>query len=300
LPQLQYLAILPVWLVLAAGVECGKPVTCDAALMTLLHTTRYQTLNVSLVSSGTLLLELNRPHASNALDTVMTGELLTVWQRLYVDTAPYHAVVLTGAGTRCFCAGADLKERHGLSTQAWLQQHAVLEQMMLAMHECPLPVIAAVNGAAFGGGLELVLNCDFAYCSPVARFAFPEPGLGFIPGAMGTQWLPRAVGLARAKELCMTGAPFSADDALQWGLVNSVLEQDLLHGVLEVADRMRKLSPLAVRQVKQALNATLGNDVVSGYRREIELYKRCIEGADRVEGIAAFNEKRPPRFDSGE
>ena len=168
---------------------------------------------------------------------------------------------------------------------------------MMAMHDCPLPVIAAVNGAAFGGGLELLLNCDFCYCSPAARFAFPETKLGFIPGAMGSQWLPRAVGLARAKELCMTGNSFTAEEALAWGLVNRIVPQaELLEQVLTVATGILTASPLAVRQVKQALNATLSTDLLSGYRREIELYKRCITGDDRIEGIAAFVEKRLPRF----
>jgi enoyl-CoA hydratase len=257
----------------------------------------WQTLDLTQPAPDVLLVELQRPHASNALDTVMTRELLTLWQALYVDTAAWQVVIVKGHGNRCFCAGADLKERHGISSQLWLQQHAVLEQMMLAMHDCPLPIIAAVNGAAFGGGLELLLNCDFSYCVPTARFAFPEPKLGFIPGAMGTQWLPRAVGLARAKEICMASEPFDADEALAWGLVNRIVPpEQLLDSVLQVAARIRTASPLAVRQVKKALNATLGNDVVSGYRREIELYKRCIDGDDRLEGIAAFNEKRQPVF----
>jgi enoyl-CoA hydratase/carnithine racemase len=265
--------------------------------MSALHTQSFATLGVSLAGNGILLIELRRPQASNALDTVMTRELLSIWQALYVDAAPYQVVVLTGTGNKCFCAGADLKERHGISAELWLQQHAVLEQMMLAMHDCPLPLLAAVNGAAYGGGLELVLNCDFSYACPEARFAFPETKLGFIPGAMGTQWLPRAVGLARAKELCMTGTPFSAAEALDWGLVNKVLPQDaLLDAVLEVASRIQAASPLAVRQVKQSLNATLGSDLAGGYKREIELYKRCIQAPDRCEGIAAFIEKRPPQF----
>ena len=263
----------------------------------MLHEQTRQTLELTLPAPGILHVELRRPEASNALDTVMTRELLALWQALYVDAAAYQVVVLTGNGSRSFCAGADLKERHGISTAVWLQQHAVLEQMMLAMHECPLPLIAAVNGAAFGGGLELLLNCDFSYCTPEARFAFPEPKLGFIPGAMGTQWLPRAVGLARASEICMTGLPFTADEALAWGLVNRIVPQvDLMPAVLETAARIQAASPLAVRQVKQALNATLGGDLVAGYRREIELYKRCIDGQDRIEGIAAFNEKRLPSF----
>src|SRR5690606_32332607 len=104
-----------------------------------------------------------RPEVRNALDTVMTRELLEIWRALYVAAAPYRVVVLTGTGDKAFCAGADLKERHGISAETWLRQHAVLEQMMLAMHDCPLPLIAAVNGVAYGGGLELLLNCDFAY-----------------------------------------------------------------------------------------------------------------------------------------
>lgn len=262
-----------------------------------LHARPHETLHLSVPNEGILLIELHRPTASNALDTVMTRELLALWQALYVNASPYRVVMITGSGDRVFCAGADLKERHGISTETWLQQHAVLEQMMLAMHECPLPLIAAVNGAAYGGGLELLLNCDFAYCSPQARFAFPETRLGFIPGAMGTQWLPRAIGLNRAKELCMTGTPFSADDAFGWGLVNRIVPQeDLLAAVLETANKIRSASPLAVKQVKQSLNATTGSGLVTGYRREIELYKHCIHAHDRIEGIAAFIEKRAPQF----
>jgi enoyl-CoA hydratase len=262
-----------------------------------LHDTSFTTLRTSLVNGGVLLIELNRPTLSNALDTVMTRELLGIWQILQASPSPYAVVILTGSGSKSFCAGADLKERNGLSTDTWLQQHRVLEEMMLAMHACPLPVLAAVNGAAFGGGLELVLNCDFAYGCPEARFAFPEPKLGFIPGAMGTQWLPRKVGLARAMELCMTCAQFSADEALAWGLLNKLVpQQELLTSVLEVAGRIQAASPLAVRQVKQALRATLGNDLPGGYKREIELYDQCIHAPDRIEGIAAFNAKRAPRF----
>ena len=265
--------------------------------MSTLHTSPFTTLHTSLANSGVLVIELQRPHVSNALDTVMTRELLGIWQGLHSAPQPYEVVVLTGSGSKSFCAGADLKERNGLTTETWLQQHRVLEEMMLAMHACPLPIIAAVNGAAFGGGLELVLNCDFAYGCPQARFAFPEPKLGFIPGAMGTQWLPRKVGLARALELSMTCASFTAEEALQWGLLNKLVPQEqLLDEVLGVAARIQAASPIAVRQVKQAMRATLGHDLPDGYKREIELYDQCIGAADRIEGIAAFNAKRPPRF----
>lgn len=262
-----------------------------------IHERSFQTLQSSLVNRRTLLVTLHRPSVANALDTVMTRELLEIWQQLFVEPDSCRAVILSGSGERAFCAGADLKERSGIGSETWLQQHAVLEQMMLAMHGCPVPVIAAVNGAAYGGGLELVLNCDFAYGTPNARFAFPETKLGFIPGAMGTQWLPRAVGLARAKEICLTGRPFTAEEALEWGLLNRIVApEELIDAVTQCAADIESRSPLAGRQVKQALNATLGNDIVAGYQQEIALYNRCIESGDRTEGVAAFIEKRPPRF----
>jgi enoyl-CoA hydratase len=265
-------------------------------MMKPLHEQSFTTLVLSMPEDDLLLITMNRQQSSNALDTVMTRELLEIWQHLYVSQH-YRSVILTGAGDRCFCAGADLKERNGISTELWLTQHAVLEQMMLAMHDCPLPLLAAVNGAAFGGGLELLLNCDFAWCSDNARFAFPESGLGFIPGAMGTQWLPRVIGPGKASELCMTGRSIDAQEALQWGLVNRVLSQkQLLDEMIATARTINSKSPLAIRQVKQALNAAVANDLVSGYRREIELYRRCIEGSDRIEGIKAFAEKRKPEF----
>jgi enoyl-CoA hydratase len=264
--------------------------------MTLLHEKPYTTLSLSRPDAGILLITLDRQQASNALNTVMTRELLEIWQHLYVRQ-DYRSVILTGAGERSFCAGADLKERHGISASRWLDQHAVLEQMMLAMHDCPLPLLAAVNGAAFGGGLELLLNCDFAWCAENARFAFPEPGLGFIPGAMGTQWLPRVIGPGKASEMCMTGLTINAGEALQWGLVNRILPgEKLLDGIIATARTINSKSPLAIRQLKQALRHAVANDLVSGYRREIELYRRCIESSDRIEGITAFVEKRKPQF----
>jgi enoyl-CoA hydratase len=261
-----------------------------------LHEHKFETLQISSPEDGVLLLVLHRPQVSNALDTVMTRELLELWQQLYI-TQDYRTVILTGSGERSFCGGADLKERHGISSERWLAQHAVLEQMMLAMHDCPIPLIAAVNGAAFGGGLELLLNCDFAYCAENARFAFPEPGLGFIPGAMGTQWLPRAIGLAKASELCMTGRAFNAREALDWGLVNRIVPQSrLLPEATATALEINAKSPLAIRQLKLALRHAVAHDLVAGYRREIDLYRRCIESPDRLEGLQAFVDKRKPRY----
>ena len=245
---------------------------------------------------GILLVTLNRPAVRNAINSTMMGELLELWQE--IGTQPgLHCAILTGAG-EAFSAGADLKERNGLTVETWREQHLVLEQAMEAMVDCPVPIIAAVNGAAFAGGLELVLACDFSYASTKARFAMPEVKVGIMPGAMGTQILPRACGVSRAKEICLTGEPFSAADALAWGIVNRVCEPELLMSeVVNVARTIGSNAPLSVRQVKRAILDGVGTDLKSGYRIELEAYNQLIPTSDREEGIRAFNEKRRPKFE---
>src|SRR5205807_7980753 len=130
---------------------------------------------------------------------------------------------MTGAGERAFCAGGDLKERNGMTDEAWQDQHLLFERMIRAFTGCPVPVIAAVNGAAYAGGCELALCCDFIYAAETARFALTEVTLGIMPGAGGTQTLPRAVGERRAKEIILTGKPFGAAEAERWGMVSRVV-----------------------------------------------------------------------------
>jgi enoyl-CoA hydratase/carnithine racemase len=179
----------------------------------------------------------------------------------------------------------------------WLEHHLILEQAMRAMSACPVPIVAAVNGAAFGGGLELVLASDFAYAASNATFGMPETTVGIMPGAMGTQNLPRACGMRRAKEICLTGSSFSATEALKWGVVNRICDGEcLLDEVLDVARRIAANAPLAIRQVKRAMTAGETVDLVTGYRIELEAYNQLIPTADREEGIRAFNEKRRPHF----
>jgi enoyl-CoA hydratase/carnithine racemase len=169
--------------------------------------------------------------------------------------------------------------------------------MFGSVRECPVPVIAAVNGAAYAGGLELVLMCDFAYASRTARFALTEVSLGIMPGGGGTQTLPRAIGERRAKEVILAARPFSADEALAWGVVNKLCEPGkLLDEALEVAGRIASHAPLSVRQARRAIRDGLQTDLASGMRLEIEAYNRLIETEDRREGIRAFNEKRKPDF----
>ena len=184
-----------------------------------------------------------------------------------------------------------------MTDEVWRRQHAIVEQMMRALMECPIPVIAAVNGAAYAGGMEIALGCDFIYAAQSARFALTEVTLGIMPGAAGTQNLPRAVGVRRAKELILTGTPFTAEQALAWGMVNKVCADDrLMAEAHAVAERIAANAPISARQAKKALDKATELDRLSGYAFEIEAYNRTVGTEDRQEGINAFNEKRKPRY----
>jgi enoyl-CoA hydratase len=259
--------------------------------------THYQTLAVETAQPGVMRVALNRPQAANALNTQMARDLAALWSGLADDPGDVRCVVLTGAGERAFCAGADLKERLGMSDADWQSQHVVFERQYQALLEVPVPVIAAVNGHAYAGGLEMMLACDFAYAVPAARFALTEVTLGIMPGAGGTQLLPRAVGERRAKEIILTGRPFGAEEALAWGLVNRLVEREaLIDAALAAASQIAENAPLAVRQAKKAIHAGLQLDLKSGLLFEIEAYNRLVPTEDRREGIRAFNDKRKPRF----
>lgn len=255
----------------------------------------FNTLKLEQRSEHILLVTLHRPECRNAINFAMMQELAELWQGLS-DVRNIRCVVLTGTAP-AFCAGADLKARLGITLQEWKKQYRVLQQAMLAMIDCPVPILSAVNGAAFGGGLELVLASDFAYAAPEATFAQSEVKLGIMPGAMGTQNLPRAVGIHRAQELALTGRVFQAEEALTWGIVNRVVPLDnLLNEVLAVAEVISHNAPLAVRQVKKAIHASQQLDIHTGYAFEVEAYETLLMTKDREEGISAFNEKRPPIF----
>jgi enoyl-CoA hydratase len=244
-----------------------------------------------------LTITMNRPQAGNALNTAMLEDLNHLLAELYVAPGDIRCLVLTGAGEKIFCAGGDLKERKGMTDEAWRRQHAITEQVMRHIFECPLPLIAAVNGAAFGGGCELVGAVDFAYGSDTARFALTEVTLGIHPGAAGTQTLPRAFGVRRAKEVILTGLPFTAQEALEWGLLNRVCTPaTLMQEVRATAQRICQNAPIATRQAKKAINMATQLDLSSGYRFELETYYRTIPTKDRLEGVLAFNEKRPAVF----
>jgi enoyl-CoA hydratase/carnithine racemase len=258
---------------------------------------RYDTLKLERDGEQVLVVTLNRPEVLNALNTQMGREQIDLWTRLAAEPGEVRCVVLTGSGERAFCAGADLKERDGMSDAQWRAQHEIFERAFTALVECPLPVIAALNGHAFGGGLEIALCCDFIYAAKGARFALPEVHLGIMPGGMGTQNLARAIGERRAKELILGARQFSADEAREWGLVNRVCDADKLAAeALEAARAIAANAPLAVRQAKKSIHYGLQMDLATGYRFEIEAYNRLVDTEDRREGVRAFNEKRKPRF----
>lgn len=260
-------------------------------------TKAYATLALSEPQPHTLLVTLNRPEAANAMNTQMGLDLLDLFDGLAAAPRAYRVVVVTGSGTRVFCAGGDLKERNGMSDQQWQDQHLIFERAIRAIINCPVPAIAAVNGAAFAGGMEIALCCDFIYAVEHARFALTEVTLGIMPGAGGTQNLPRAVGARRAKEILLTGKPFTAAEALDWGMLNRLCRPEtLLTEALETAATIAANAPISVRQIKHSVNQGLGVDLATGMMFEIEAYNRMVPTEDRREGIRAFNEKRKPIY----
>ncbi len=257
----------------------------------------YATLRVEQMQPHILLVTLNRPDFANAMNTQMGRDLHACFDAISAAPAAQRCVVLTGAGPRAFCAGGDLKERNGMTDQQWQDQHLIFERAIRAVIGCPVPIIAAVNGAAFAGGLEIALGCDFIYAAEHARFALTEVTLGIMPGAGGTQTLPRAVGARRAKEIMLTGRPFSVQEAHAWGMVNRVCTaEELMPAALETAAVIAANAPISTRQVKQAVNYGLNMDLASGMMFEVEAYNRMVPTEDRREGIRAFNEKRKPVF----
>jgi enoyl-CoA hydratase len=241
---------------------------------------KYETLALEEPGEHVLTVRINRPEVRNAISTQVGHDLHDVFTRLINDTQDYRCVILTGTGDKAFCAGGDLKERNGMTDAQWMKQHALFERMSLALLDCPIPVIAAVNGAAFGGGCEL-----------------PEITLGIMPGAGGTQLLPRAAGSRRAKEVVLTGKPFSPEEALEWGVVNKLCAPDkLMIEVLATAQAIANNAPIATRQAKRSIHYGMQMDLRSALFFEIDVYNKMVSTEDRLEGVRAFNEKRKPNF----
>jgi enoyl-CoA hydratase len=239
---------------------------------------------------------LNRPEQMNAMNTGMGEDLLACFDALARD-ADARAVVFTGSGDKAFCAGGDLKERNGMTDEAWRAQHVIFEQAAMKVLRCPVPVIAAVEGFALAGGCELAILSDFVVASETAVFGVPETTLGIFPGIGGTQLLPRIVGAPLAKELIFTGRRMRADEAKAAGLVNHLVPPGQAKGkATEIATTIARNGPIAVRQAKKAIAYGSETDLETAMVLAIEAYNATVVTEDRLEGVRAFNEKRKPQF----
>ena len=239
---------------------------------------------------------LNRPDQHNAMNTAMGEDLLVCFDALARDPDA-RAVVFTGAGDKAFCAGGDLKERNGMTDEAWRAQHVIFEQGALRVLRCPIPVIAAVEGFALAGGCELAILSDFIVASETAVFGVPETTLGIFPGIGGTQLLPRILGAPLAKELIFTGRRMKADEARAAGLINHLVPAGHAKAkATEIALAIAKNGPIAVRQAKKAIAYGSETDLETALVLAIEAYNATVVTEDRLEGVRAFNEKRTPEF----
>lgn len=256
------------------------------------------TLSIDQPMEHIAVITLQREFASNAFNTQMAQELIRVFESIALNPTEYRVIILTGTGDKAFCAGGDLKERNGMSDDDWQAQHLVFERMIRAVVDCPLPLIGAVNGAAFGGGCEIVAALDFVYAVEHAKFAQTETRLGIMPGIGGTQTLSRAIGERRAMELILSGNTFDAIQAREWGLVNEIFPttESLHAAVLSIAQRIAANAPLAVRQAKQSIKKGASMSLTDAMAFEVEAYNRLVPTEDRLEGVLAFNEKRKPDF----
>ena len=241
-------------------------------------------------------LTLNRPQVMNAIDRGLAEALAARLPALDRDDA-VRVAILTGAGPRAFCAGADLKERATMTPDEVVRQRRRLIDATNALLGFEKPLIAAVNGLALGGGLELALACDFALAAEGARFGLPETTLAIIPGDGGTQLLPRLVGQAKARELIFTGELIDAAEALRLNLISRAVPVDeLLPTARAIAAKIARNGPVAVRQAKRALNMSREVGLSQGFQYEQEAYQAVIPTEDRQEALRAFAEKRPPMF----
>lgn len=248
------------------------------------------------VKENIALITLNRPEAANAMSAALLVELNAVIDTINADEHVV-CVIITADGEKAFCAGADLKERRGMSDEQVVQAVQSIGKTIARIEAIAVPVIAAINGVAFGGGLELALACDIRIAANHARFGLTETALAIIPGAGGTQRLPRLIGLGQAKRLIFTAKPIDAEEALKIALVEEVVDQeDLLARAFLMAREITANGPVALRLAKAAINNGMQVDLQAGLALEHTYYKETITTRDRTEGLIAFAEKRKPSY----
>ena len=247
-------------------------------------------------NDGITTLAINRPEKLNALNSAVLAELECALYELDLDAA-VKVVIITGAGEKAFVAGADIKELSELSSFGGHAFARIGQRVMLFIEKMKKPVIAAVNGFALGGGLELALACDFIYASEKAKFGLPEVGLGIMPGFGGTQNLARLIGPNKANEMIFTGKMITAQKALAWGIVNEVFApEELMEKTLETAKEIAGKGTLGVRYSKDSIANGLNMAKEDGFRYEACLLGVLCSTEDQREGTSAFIEKRKAEF----
>jgi enoyl-CoA hydratase len=242
------------------------------------------------------ILTIHRPQALNALNAQVIKELGHFVNEIKKDTL-IRCMIVTGAGEKAFVAGADIKEMSGRAPSEGQQMAAEGQRVFQALEDLPFATIAAINGFALGGGLELAMSCDFIIASKTAKLGLPEVSLGLIPGYGGTQRLTRFVGKSLARMLVLTGDIFSAEQCEKWGLVAQTTEPaDLIPYVTKIATKISERSPFAIGLAKEAIRR--GTDVAQneGMKIEAELFHAAFNSQDKIEGTAAFVEKRAAKF----
>ncbi|MEK5429636.1 enoyl-CoA hydratase [Lysinibacillus sp. FSL R7-0073] len=255
-----------------------------------------QLVRFELLEGSIGLITLLRPEAANAMSVQLLRELSDTLDQINGDPT-VRVVLLTGAGEKAFCAGADLKERKGMSDRQVKQIVQLIGATVAKVETLAQPVIAVLNGVAFGGGLELALACDLRVAAAHVKLGLTETSLGIIPGAGGTQRLPRLIGLGKAKELIYTARRLNAEEAKNYGIVEYVHEtHEVMERAQQLALEMAKNAPLSLVQAKVAMNQGVEVDLATGLKIESLAYSALIPTEDRLEGLLAFQEKRAPQY----
>ncbi|MFD1336246.1 enoyl-CoA hydratase [Oceanobacillus iheyensis] len=253
-------------------------------------------LNYEIVEKYTGIITLQRPQAANSLSESLLNELNQLLDEIQQNDT-IRCVIVTGAGTKAFCAGADLKERKGMSDDQVIHAVKQIGETINRIEKLQVPVIAAINGVALGGGLELALACDIRIAVNNTKLGLTETSLAIIPGAGGTQRLPRTIGVGHAKRLIYSAVPVNTEEALRLHLIErSVSQEELLDEAVQLAKRIASNGPLAVQLAKSVINNGLDTTLENGLEIEHLSYQKVIPTHDRREGLQAFAEKRKPDY----
>lgn len=253
-------------------------------------------VDLTITKEHIAIITLNRPKAANALSTEVLSRLEKVISTIDLNTSVY-CTIIRGTSKSAFCAGADLKERVRMTDEQTIASVRLIGHITLKIEQMQMPTIAVLNGATFGGGLELALACDLRIAADHALMGLTETALAIIPGAGGTQRLSRLIGLGQAKRLIYSASKITAMEAFQIGLVQEVVKSDVLHEhAIKIAKSIAKNGPIALKLAKSALNKGYQTDLTTALEIEHLHYLQTIPTQDRKEGLNAFIEKRNPQY----